>query len=210
MTKDTYIPINQKPGYINMWHVFHVKTGEEMKACENLTTIANRHNVELDFLVPTTVKFLKKGKQRIKVNKAIFPGYVFANGEMNVKIYNMLKGIPSVYKLLRDRSTFEFLPVPAHEMELLASLMNVYGVIEESVILFEEGEIAVITKGPMASFKGKVVSVNKHKNKLTLAVPFLGEERRVEVGFLFAEPVNPKVDEVGSWRREVFSHLYIG
>ena len=138
-------------------------------------------------------KFIKKEKQRIKTYKTVFPGYVFANGIIDAQIYNMLKGIPSVFRMLRDRSTFTLLPVPAEEMQLLAGIMNVYGVIEAPEVSFEEGQTAIITKGPLTSFKGKIAAVDKHKNKLTLLVPFLGEERRVEIGFIFAEPINQEV-----------------
>ncbi|MFA5341731.1 MAG: transcription termination/antitermination NusG family protein [Clostridia bacterium] len=185
--------ISEEQGYINSWYVFHVRSGEEVKARDNLISICERKDIKLNFVIPTAIKFIKKEKQRIKSFKTVFPGYVFANGIIDVEIYNILKGIPGVYRLLRDRSTFTLMPVPAEEMELLAGIMNVYGVIEAPEVSFEEGQTAVITKGPLTSFKGRIVAVDKHKNKLTLLVPFLGEERRVEIGFLFAESVNQEV-----------------
>lgn len=193
MTQSYDAPINEKQGYINSWYVFYVKSGEENKAKDNLVSICERKDIKLDFVIPSAIKFIKKGKQRIKTYKTIFPGYVFANGNIDTEIYTILKGIPGVYRLLRDRNTFTILPVPAEEMELLASIMNVHGVIEAPEVSFEEGQTAVITKGPLTSFKGKIVSVDKHKNKLTLLIPFLGEERKVEVGFLFAEAINKEI-----------------
>jgi transcriptional antiterminator NusG len=193
MTQGYETVISDEQGYINSWYVFHVKSGDETKARNNLVRICERKDIKLNFVIPTAIKFIKKEKQRIKSYKTVFPGYVFANGINDVEIYNILKGIPSVYRLLRDRSTFTLLPVPAEEMELLAGIMNVHGVIEAPEVSFKEGQSAVITKGPLTSFKGKIVSVDKHKSKLTLLVPFLGEERRVEIGFLFAESIDQEV-----------------
>ncbi len=190
MTQGYETVISEGQGYINSWYVFHVKSGEEIKARDNLIKICERKGIKLDFVIPTAIKFIKKKRQRIKSYKTVFPGYVFANGVIDVEIYNTLKGIPGVYRLLRDRSTFALLPVPAEEMELLAGIMNVHGVIEAPEVSFKEGQNAVITRGPLTSFKGKIVAVDKHKNKLTLLVPFLGEERRVEIGFLFAESLD--------------------
>lgn len=193
MTQGYETVISDEQGYINSWYVFHVKSGDETKARNNLVRICERKDIKLNFVIPTAIKFIKKEKQRIKSYKTVFPGYVFANGIIDVEIYNILKGIPSVYRLLRDRSTFTLLPVPAEEMELLAGIMNVHGVIEAPEVSFKEGQSAVITKGPLTSFKGKIVAIDKHKSKLTLLVPFLGEERRVEIGFLFAESIDKEV-----------------
>lgn len=193
MTQGYETVISDEQGYINSWYVFHVKSGDETKARNNLVRICERKDIKLNFVIPTAIKFIKKEKQRIKSYKTVFPGYVFANGIIDVEIYNILKGIPSVYRLLRDRSTFTLLPVPTEEMELLAGIMNVHGVIEAPEVSFKEGQSAVITKGPLTSFKGKIVAIDKHKSKLTLLVPFLGEERRVEIGFLFAESIDKEV-----------------
>lgn len=193
MTQIDETPINEKQGYINSWYVFHVKTGDENKAKENLTKICERKDIELDFVVPLTIKFIKKGSQRLKAYKTVFPGYVFANGAIDTETYNILKGVPNVYRLLRDPGSFMLLPVPADEMELLASIMNVRGVIEAPEVSFEEGQTAIICTGPLASYKGKIISVDKHRRKLTILIPFLGEDRKVEIGFTFAETLNQEV-----------------
>lgn len=193
MIQSYQTPINEKQGYINSWYVFHVKTGEETKAKEGLAKICEREDIELDFVVPLTIKFIKKGSKRLKSYKNVFPGYVFANGVIDTEIYNILKGVPGVYRLLRDRGIFMLLPVPADEMALLASIMNVHGVIEAPEVSFEEGQTAIICTGPLASYKGKIISVDKHRRKLTILIPFLGEERKVEVGFVFAETLNQEV-----------------
>lgn len=193
MTQIDETPINEKQGYINSWYVFHVKTGDENKAKENLTKICERKDIELDFVVPLTIKFIKKGSQRLKSYKTVFPGYVFANGAIDTETYNILKGVPNVYRLLRDPGSFMLLPVPADEMELLASIMNVRGVIEAPEVSFEEGQTAIICTGPLASYKGKIISVDKHRRKLTILIPFLGEDRKVEIGFTFAETLNQEV-----------------
>lgn len=193
MTQIDETPINEKQGYINSWYVFHVKTGDENKAKENLTKICERKDIDLDFVVPLTIKFIKKGSQRLKSYKTVFPGYVFANGAIDTETYNILKGVPNVYRLLRDPGSFMLLPVPPEEMELLASIMNVRGVIEAPEVSFEEGQTAIICTGPLASYKGKIISVDKHRRKLTILIPFLGEDRKVEIGFNFAETLNQGV-----------------
>ena len=193
MTQSYDAPINEKQGYINSWYVFYVKSGEENKAKDNLVSICERKDIELDFVVPLTIKFIKKGSQRLKSYKTVFPGYVFANGAIDTETYNILKGVPNVYRLLRDPGSFMLLPVPADEMELLASIMNVRGVIEAPEVSFEEGQTAIICTGPLASYKGKIISVDKHRRKLTILIPFLGEDRKVEIGFTFAETLNQEV-----------------
>ena len=187
MTYNEDSPINAREGYINSWYVFYVKSGEENKAKINLEKVCESKKLKIDFVIPSVIRFEKKGMQRIRVRKTVFPGYVFANGSIDVEAYKSLKGITGVYRMLRDKNTYDILPVPASEMELLGSLMNVYGVIEAPEISFKEGQIAVISKGPLASYKGNIVKVDKHRRKITLLIPFLGEDRKVEVGFSFAE-----------------------
>ena len=66
MTQGYETVISDEQGYINSWYVFHVKSGDETKARNNLVRICERKDIKLNFVIPTAIKFIKKEKQRIK------------------------------------------------------------------------------------------------------------------------------------------------
>lgn len=161
-----------------MWYVVQVRTGTEenilIQCKKNVSDIA----LERCFIPYCEEKKRIRGEW-ITERKILFPGYVFMITEDFEKLYEELKHVIGMTKLLGTGE--EIVPLKEEETEFLQSFGG-----EEQVVKMSEGIIEgsylKIMSGPLQGKEGYVKKIDRHKRKASLEVDMFGRMQRIQVG----------------------------
>lgn len=134
---------------------------------------------EEEAFIPTYEKKKRERGEDIIMTKVLFPGYVFYRSDQPEELYDRLKSVPYLTKLIG--SDAGFIPVSQHEEELLTGLGGENHNIEVSIGVIEKGKLIVLS-GPLEKFTGKLLYYNRRKKIAGIEFDFLGETRSIQVG----------------------------
>lgn len=157
-----------------MWYAVWVKTGQEQR----MLRICRKMLPEQCFL-PRYERGRKQDGKWIKVEKPLFPGYLFFVSDHVEMLADGLKKVPDFTKILGDDK--EPIALYPHEIEFLRKYTNENRVMEMSCG-FLEGERLVVTDGPLQDYQGKIVHIDRHKRLVTLEIDFFGRKVKVKAG----------------------------
>lgn len=157
-----------------MWYAVWVRTGREEKVLQICWKVLQDH-----CFLPRYERVRRRDGRWIKVERPLFPGYIFFDSDNAERLVDELRKIPEFTKVLGDGVR----PVALYPQEVafLKKYTNEDKVMEMSRG-FLKGDRLMVTEGPLKDYKGKVVHVNRHKRVATLEVEFFGRMVGVEVG----------------------------
>lgn len=161
-----------------MWYVAQVRIGTE----ESIR-IQCEKNVSAEVLERCFIPYYEE-KKRIRgewtvQKKVLFPGYVFiVSGELE-KVYEELRNVIGLTKLIGMGQ--EIVPLDGREVEFLKRIGG-----EEQVVEMSEGVIemskVMITSGPLVGMEGLIKKIDRHKRKAWLEVEMFRRLQTVQVG----------------------------
>lgn len=161
-----------------MWYVIQVRTGSEetvKRMCQRMIS----STILEDSFVPRYEKKKRYHGRWHTEEVILFPGYVFVVTEDEEQLFHHLKKIPDLTKILGDEDGA--IPLYKEEIKFLQSFINKEHVVEMSYG-YREGDIIVITDGPMKGYEGLIKKIDRHKRVAMLEVPFFGRTTQVWVG----------------------------
>lgn len=160
------------------WYVVHTYSGYENKVKMNIEkTIENRELQDqiLEVSVPMETVIENKGDTKKKVERKMFPGYVFVNMVMNDETWYVVRNTRGVTGFVGPGSK----PVP-----LTAQEMANMGIGERVVVIdVKEGDMIEVISGVWENVTGPVKQVNTAKQCVTINVDMFGRETPVEISF---------------------------
>lgn len=160
-----------------MLYVIQVYTGREHRIAECCRQVLGEGNGEL--FVPLARRQKKfKGEMRT-VTAVLYPGYLFCETEEPEVLFEKLKGVREMTKLLRVEE--DILPVSEREADTLYRLFGREHVVEVSVG-YLEGQQVRILQGPMEHFVGQIRKIDRHKRIAVVETEFMGRITRITVG----------------------------
>ena len=167
---------------LDNWYALFCKTGDEENVKERL-----EYRLEDSFKVIVPKRRLRERRRGnwAFVTRALFPGYVLVQGNMDANEYYEFKGVPGLLKLIRTGA--DFAKIEPHEMEVLGRLICNDEIIGLSQLLVEGKNITVVD-GPLVSLEGYIESINHRKGRAKVRLNFLGEPRSVELGVEILRP----------------------
>jgi len=160
------------------WYVVHTYSGYENKVKMDIEkTIENRnlHDQILEVSVPMQDVVELKNGVRKTVPKKMFPGYVLINMVMNDDTWYVVRNTRGVTGFVGPGSK----PVPL-DPEEMASLAAPESTV---VVDFEEGDAVTVISGAWEGTSGKISSINKNRQSVTIHADVFGRETPVELGF---------------------------
>jgi transcriptional antiterminator NusG len=121
----------------------------------------------------------------VKKARAVFPGYIILGLDDNDNIADYAKG------LFEADGFFRFLPsntnvrcVKGNDLELISRFIGLKEqVVGVSKVYFDENARVVIVDGPFQGFEGKIVKVDKRKQRAKVKLDLSGESFLVEFSF---------------------------
>ena len=164
------------------WYAIFVETGEEdmvQKCIEQFLA-----ETDIKTLVPRRILVERKGGKIYEKVRLLIPGYVLAYAHMDTHLYYQLKSIPRVYSVLK--SEYDPVPIRQCEMELLLTLTREGETIGFSEI-YKEGDKIQVIRGPLKGLEGIIQKCDRRKKRVKVALEFLGQLRRVDLGAYMVE-----------------------
>lgn len=161
-----------------MWYAVQVVTGEESQTAVYCRRRIDSEILEDIFYPETEVMKRYEGKWH-KHTRPMFPGYVFMVTESVAELYEELKKIPKLSKILgTDRTP---VALSDDEVKLIQKITNRDHVAEISVG-FIEGDKLMIESGPLQSMEGMVQKIDRHKRTAQVTVAMFGRKVDMTLG----------------------------
>lgn len=162
-----------------VWYVVWTRTGREeevQRLCRK--KIKDKEAFEECF-VPKYEKAWKENGKWGKRETILFPGYLFFITDHTDRLFDELKKIPEITKILGDGET----PIPLyqHEVDFLQKYTNQEHILEMSTGDLIGGQL-IITDGPLKDYRGKVIHIDRRKREATLEMEFFGRTTTMKVG----------------------------
>ncbi|MCR5701085.1 MAG: antiterminator LoaP [Lachnospiraceae bacterium] len=159
------------------WYVIQVMSGQE-HIVENMCKSCVISEDE-EVFIPMYERRKKIGGNWKDEMYILFPGYVFLCTENVEDLYERLKVVPKLTKILKTGD--EFIPLHDTEVEFMMRFGGKNHVVEMSVG-YIEGDKVVVTEGPMTDWQGNVKKIDRHKRIAIIEVEMFGRMTDVTVG----------------------------
>lgn len=175
-----------------MWYVMQVVSGKEGQTVFMMEKILSKGILETCFVPMRRMKKKYHGKWR-EITEKLFPGYVFLISGRPQLLYDELKNIPVLTKLLGNCEEY-FTPLSETDLRFLGKLQgmqnkknipqdkqNVWSVQLSKVIVGEDRQLRVIS-GPLKDFEGQILKMNLHKRIAIVEMEFMGNKTSIHLG----------------------------
>lgn len=132
------------------------------------------NNSILEVIFPTKQYKIKKATKRLNVKKPLTPGYIFIKSETNLdKFAREFRKINDCYGLVQSKKKQEkennvIYKLQKKDLEYATWIFSNEGNITPSKITLEIGQLVNVISGPLATFNGKIIKVDKRNNKVCL------------------------------------------
>lgn len=159
------------------WYAIQTLSGCEQKLVSTLQVLLRKIQI---YLPTRKIIHQLKGVQQV-IELPLFPGYIF--------IYRNIS--ESLAALDKANSRIVFKPVMANgkyleanknEMKFLFEVTGGDGVIELSQGIVMENEEVMIIQGPLKQLKGRILFIDKRKNKAKVRIEFMNRMLDVSLG----------------------------
>lgn len=161
-----------------MWYVVQVTAGKE----EQILSMIKKYGVQKCLKECFAPRYEHKRKylgQWRQEEAVLFPGYIFVISNQVEELYQSLKRIPELTKLLGVGE--KWTPMTKEDIEIVETLSG-----NERIVRFSEGYIAgdrvIITKGPLQGMEATIKKIDRHKRKAYLGIPMFGRVLNAQVG----------------------------
>lgn len=166
-----------------MWCVIQVLTGREEKIRQSCEKYIDPDVLEETFIPWRECRRKRDGVWRNE-KTALFPGYVFVITERPDALYDQLKKVEGMTKLLRAERTV--LQLTSEEESLLKALGGDNHTVAMSYG-FIEGQTVTITDGPLKGMEGQIAKIDRHKRQCLVEVQMFGQKTRMTAGLEIVE-----------------------
>lgn len=119
----------------------------------------------------------------------VFPGYVFLETDrIDEEIFSTVKRLPGFYRFLERNDRIR--PLAGNDLELVAHFVRFGDVIGKSVVTFDENSRIEVKDGPLAGLEGRIVKVDKRKQRAKVRLDLYEDSFLVDFGFELLDPAS--------------------
>lgn len=160
------------------WYAVQVRTGSECITARLCKSVMNQ-SVLTDCFIPRYERMRRYQAQWHQEYPIMFPGYIFLITDKVNALYEELKHVPRLTKILENG--VEFIPLKEEEAELLAAMGS-----REHITAMSRGYIAgdriIITEGPMKEMAGQIRFIDRHKRIAVVQMEMFGRKLDIRLG----------------------------
>ncbi len=168
-----------------MWYVIQTLSGEEDRTAGMIKKMVSPEFVKECF-VPKRERVKKFQGYWNKVEEVLFRGYAFVVSERPKELYEELKRIPALTKVL-GREGDSFMALDEKEESMVKELGNKDHKTLLSRIKVGEQRTIRIIDGPLKNYEGNIVKVNLHRREAVVQVDFMGRAVELYMGIEMVE-----------------------
>jgi len=162
------------------WYCVHTRSRHEDVVYQRLT------DKQIQAFLPKMEVWSKRKDRRKKIQKALFPGYLFVYEMMNPQHGLEILKTPGVVKILGNE--VGPMPVPETQIESIKKLLDGKAAVSPFPYL-KEGQLVRIVDGPLRGCEGFLVKIKEQKEKLVISIDLLQRSVSVEIESASIEPV---------------------
>ena len=145
---------------------------------------------EVTFYWPRRRLTIRKKGKRVESLAPLFPGYIFLEAdEINESIFRTVKRLPGFYRFLESNDRIR--PLLGGDLELVRHFIRFGEVIGKSKVVFNEDSRIEVKSGPLEDLEGKIVKVDRRKQRAKVQLDLYKESFLVDFGFEVITPTNP-------------------
>ncbi|WP_320040644.1 transcription termination/antitermination NusG family protein [uncultured Desulfobacter sp.] len=159
------------------WYAIQTMSGCEKRLVTTLQVLLKR--IQL-YLPARKVIHQIKGEQNI-IELPLFPGYIFVYKSISESL-DALEKANSMIAFNPVMANGKYLEANKNEMRFLFEVTGGDGVIELSKGIVMENEEVLILEGPLKQLKGKILFIDKRKNKAKVRIKFMNRLLDVSLG----------------------------
>ena len=163
-----------------MWYVIQTQGGCEEEIASMIRKQISSYYIAECF-IPKRERMKKYHGVWNKVEEILFRGYVFADSTRPEELYQELKRIPRLTKVLGREDAY-FFPLNEAEEKLVRGISNEEHKVGISRIEVGEGKRIRVIEGPLEDYVGDVGKVNLHKREVVVRVEFMGKPVELFMG----------------------------
>ena len=160
------------------WYVLHTYSGYENVAKQNLEITVEKYNLQnrvFDIVIPMEDVLTEKNGKKTLVSKKMMPSYI---------LVKMLYGDDIWHAIVRTEYVTGFVGPKGRPMNISDEEVQKLRLEKVKVDFdLDVGDSIEIVDGPLASFIGKVTSVDKQAQKCKASVEMFGRDTDVELEF---------------------------
>jgi transcriptional antiterminator NusG len=165
------------------YYAIQVKTRQEEKFLRLLKALHPDITLPLHF--PKRRLDIRKGGKIIPSTHAVFPGYIFIEAESDEVILACqweFRRTDGFYRFLRSNQQIS--PLTDRDLELVLHFINNAGpVAGRSKVYFNENSRIVVVEGPLLGLEGKIVKVDKRKERAKVILDLYNDSYSIDLGF---------------------------
>lgn len=171
-----------------MWYVIQTLSGEEERTAN---VIRNMISPELirDCFVPKRERLKKFHGNWNKVEEVLFQGYAFADSDRPGELYEQLKQVPKLTKVL-GRETDFFFGLGEKDERLIRTMGDKKHRTSLSRVRIGEGKKIQVLDGPLKGYAGDIVKADLHKREVAVKVRFMGRDMELKMGIEMVDGQN--------------------
>lgn len=161
------------------WYAVQVRCGREDEIVRACDMIIDNHAL-VECFIPRCKRMRKIRGQWHNIEEILFRGYVFMISDHIDDLFNELKKIPDLTKLLGNDGK-NIYPIYKDEAMFLARFGGSEHVVDISCG-YIEGDSICITNGPLMGQEGSIMKIDRHKRVAYVDVSLFGQITTVQVG----------------------------
>ena len=141
---------------------------------------------DIHVFLPIIEVWSRRKDRRKKIQKALFPGYLFFYE--NLTPWNGLQILktPGVVKILGNETGP--IPVPEAQIESIKKILNGKAAVSPFPYL-KEGQLVRVVDGPLKDCQGFLLRIKENKEKLIISIDLLKRSVSVEIEGANVEPL---------------------
>lgn len=173
-----------------MWYAIQVATGKEETVTEMCEKLINKETYTDIFIIRFDRAKRYYGIWH-KEKKVMFPGYIFIDTDNPLILYEELKKVPELTKILgRDKD--EFIAIEPGKEAMFRKMVNEdYEIpISTGIIV---GDKIIVREGPLVGMEAYIKKIDRHKRIAVLNAQMFEQSVDVRVGLEIVEKVEIKL-----------------
>ena len=168
-----------------MWYVIQTLGGKEEETADMIRKMVSSNYMEECF-IPKRERMKKFHGSWNKVEEILFHGYVFVVSEKPEKLYQKLKQVPRLTKLLGREKDY-FFPLNIQERNVIREIGNKEHITSISKVMIDKNKKVYILDGPLKNYMGNTIKVDLHRREIVIQLEFIGRTVKLHMGIEIVE-----------------------
>lgn len=174
-----------------LWYVIQTYTGKEEKLVTMIKRVIPRNLYGECFVVYHEQLRSRKQENQVHVER-IFPGYAFITADDPVQLFNFLKKVPSMSKLMA-MGEFYFTPLECSEAEFLDLIMDADHIVRLSYVATNGRNRVSWLSGPLEDCGNRITGYQFRKRYASVRIEIAGQEKEVRMGIILNDDIRREV-----------------